>query len=263
MDIFLTILCFIVGTVMGSFYNVVIYRVPEGRSIIKPRSSCGACGKVLEPMDLIPVFSYLFLKGKCRYCKQPISFQYPLVELLTGLLFVVLFLRFSISVEFFFSVYMVSILLIMFFIDLKYMIIPNGLVISALIGSIALFAVRFFYKDSIVVNEPWYFSLLGMIIPSLFLLLVALFGYVANKGEAMGMGDVKIFVPIGLFLGLKLSVLALFLSMLIGGLTGLILMITGIKGRKSQVPFGPFIAVASFISLLYGNEILAWYINIF
>lgn len=262
MDVFFIILCFIIGTVMGSFYNVVIYRVPENKSIIKPRSSCGACGKVLEPGDLIPVFSYIFLKGKCRYCKQPISFQYPLVELLTGLLFVVLYLKFSISAEFFFSVYLVSILIIMFFIDLKHMIIPNGLVIAALAGGIILFAVRFFYDDSIIVNESWYISLLGMVIPSVFLLLVALFGYIANRSEAMGMGDVKIFVPIGLFLGLKLSVLALFLSMLIGGLAGVVLIITGLKERKSQVPFGPFIAVASLISLLYGNEILAWYFNI-
>ncbi|NLY17363.1 MAG: prepilin peptidase [Clostridiaceae bacterium] len=262
MDVFFIILCFIIGTVMGSFYNVVIYRVPECKSIIKPRSSCGDCGKILEPFDLIPVFSYIFLKGKCRYCKQPISLQYPLVELLTGLLFVFLYLRFSISVEFIFSVYISSILLIVFFIDLKHMIIPNGLVVAALIGSSILFILRFFYDDSIIVGEPWYFPLLGMVIPSVFLLLVAIFGYIANKGEAMGMGDVKIFAPIGLFLGLKLSVLALFLSMLIGGLAGLILIVAGIKERKSQVPFGPFIVAGSLLSLFYGNEILTWYFSI-
>jgi len=262
MDVFFAILCFIVGTVMGSFYNVVIYRVPENKSIIKPRSSCGACGTVLKPLDLVPVFSYLFLKGKCRYCKQPISIQYPLVELLTGFLFTFLYLKFSLSVEFIFSAYMISILLIVFIIDLKHMIIPNGLVIAAMIGSILLFTVRFFYSDSIIINEPWYISLLGLVVPSVFLLLVALLGYLANKGEAMGMGDVKIFAPIGLFLGLKLSMLALFLSMLIGGLAGLILIITGIKGRKSQIPFAPFIVIGSFVSLLYGNEILAWYFSI-
>lgn len=260
MDIFLLILCFIIGTVMGSFYNVVIYRVPEKKSIVKHRSSCGSCGTVLKPVDLVPIFSYLFLRGKCRYCKQRISIQYPFVELITGLLFVLLYLKFSLSIEFLFSAYLVSILIIMFFIDLKHLIIPNGLVITALIGGLALFVVRFFYTDSIIGNAPWYGSLLGAVIPSGFLLLVAILGYFAYKGEAMGLGDVKILIPIGLFLGLELSVLALFLSMFVGGITGLILIITGIKDRKSQIPFGPFIVIGSLISILYGNEILAaWY----
>jgi len=260
MDIFLLILCFIIGAVMGSFYNVVIYRVPEKKSIVKHRSSCGSCGTVLKPVDLVPIFSYLFLRGKCRYCKQRISIQYPFVELITGLLFVLLYFKFSLSIEFLFSAYLVSILIIVFFIDLKHLIIPNGLVIAALIGGLALFVVRFFYTDSIIGNAPWYGSLLGAVIPSGFLLLVAIFGYFAYKGEAMGMGDVKILIPIGLFLGLELSVLALFLSMFVGGITGLILIITGIKDRKSQIPFGPFIVIGSLISILYGNEILAaWY----
>lgn len=262
MDILFVILCFIFGIIMGSFYNVVIYRVPEKKSIIKHRSSCGACGATLKSADLIPLFSYIFLKGKCRYCKQRISLQYPIVELITGLLFALLYLKFSFTIEFLFSAYMVSIFIIVFFIDLKHMIIPNGLVIAALIGSLTLFVVRFFYMDSIMGDAPWYSPLLGMAVPSVFLLLVALIGYVAYKGEAMGMGDIKICLPIGLFLGLKLSVLALFLSILIGGISGLFLIVTGLKGRKSQIPFGPFIVIGTVISLFYGNEIMTWYIRL-
>ncbi len=262
MDIFYILIIFVFGIVLGSFFNVVIYRIPEKKSIVKERSSCGSCNEILKPLDLIPIFSYIFLRGKCRYCKQKISLQYPIVELITGVLFVLLYLKFSLTIEFFFSVYMVSILIIVFFIDLKHMIIPNGLVIAALAGALLLYAIRFFYTDSIIGSVIWYSPLLGMVIPAAFLFLVALIGSAAYKGEAMGMGDVKIFIPIGLFLGLKLSVLTLFLSMLVGGLSGVFLIITGIKGRKSPIPFGPYIVIGFIISLLYGNETLAWYFNI-
>lgn len=263
MDIFFVILFFIIGTVAGSFYNVVIYRVPENKSIIMPRSACGACGTVLKPADLVPIFSYIFLRGKCRYCKASISIQYPLVEFITGALFSILYMKFLLTPELFFSLYIVSVLIIVFFIDLKHMIIPNGLVITGLIGGFAIFVYRLFLTDSIIGTAPWYSSLLGMLIPSAFLFLVALLGTVVYKGEAMGMGDVKIYLPIGLFLGIKLGIVSLFISMIIGGIAGVILMTTGLKDRKSQIPFGPFIVLGSVISLIYGNEILTWYMNLF
>lgn len=261
MELFFMIILFITGLVMGSFYNVVIYRVPEGKSIIKPRSSCTSCGTVLNAADLIPVFSYLALKGKCRTCKAKISAQYPLVELLTGLMFVILYLKFGFTVELFFSIYLMSVLLIVFFIDLKHKIIPNGLVITGLIGGAAFFVVRFWYHDAILNGAAWYSPLLGMVATSGFLLIIALLGMLVYKGEAMGMGDVKIFLPIGLFLGLKLGIMALVFSVVIGGLSGMFLILTKLKDRKSQIPFGPFIVAGTFLSLLCGQEVLMWYMG--
>lgn len=256
-------LLFLLGLVMGSFYNLVIFRVPEGKSIVKPRSACPGCGTVLSTGDLIPVFSYIFLKGKCRYCKAKISAQYPLVELLTGLLFIVLYLKFGLTPELFFSAFLMSVLLLVFFIDLKHLIIPNGLVLTGLIGGAVFFALRFWYHDAILAGDAWFSPLLGMVVPSGFLLLVALLGMLIYKGDALGMGDVKIFMPIGLFLGLRLSIVALFFSVFIGGITGLFLILTKIKDRKSHIPFGPFIVAGSFLALLFGHEALAWYMGTF
>lgn len=261
MELFVILLLFVTGLVMGSFYNVVIFRVPEGKSIVKPRSSCGSCGTVLKAADLVPVFSFIFLKGKCRYCKAEISAQYPLVELLSGLLFVVLYLKFGLTFELFFSIYMMSVLLMVFFIDLKHQIIPNGLVIAGLIGGAAFFVLRFWHDDAILDGAAWYSPLLGMAATSGFLFVIALLGMLIYKGEAMGMGDVKIFLPIGLFLGLRLGIMALVFSVVIGGLSGLFLILTKLKDRKSQIPFGPFIVVGSFLSLMFGQEVLMWYLG--
>lgn len=263
MELFLILFLFVTGLVMGSFYNVVIFRVPEGKSIVKPRSSCGSCGTVLKAADLIPVFSFLFLRGKCRTCKSKISAQYLLVELLSGLLFVVLYLKFGFTLELFFSIYIMSVLLIVFFIDLKHQIIPNGLVLAGLIGGVVFFALRFWYKDAILAGAAWYSPLLGMAATSGFLFLIALLGMLIYKTDAMGMGDVKIFLPIGLFLGFKLGIMALIFSVVIGGLSGLFLILTKLKDRKSQIPFGPFIVIGSFLSLLCGQEVLMWYLGTF
>ncbi|NLO41218.1 MAG: prepilin peptidase [Ruminiclostridium sp.] len=263
MELFIILFLFATGLVMGSFYNVVIFRVPEEKSIVKPRSACGSCGTVLKTADLIPVFSYIFLKGKCRYCKEKISAQYPLVELLSGLIFVVLYLKFGLAIELFFSIYIMSVLLIVFFIDLKHQIIPNGLVLAGLIGSAAFFVLRFWYQDAILDGDPWYSPLLGMVATSGFLFLVAMLGLLIYKGEAMGMGDVKIFLPIGLFLGLKLGIMALVFSVVIGGLSGLFLIITKLKDRKSQIPFGPYIVAGTFLSLMFGQQVLMWYLGTF
>lgn len=261
MDATISIFLFFIGLVFGSFFNVVIYRVPEGKSIITPRSSCGNCGTVLKPRDLIPVFSYIFLKGKCRYCNAKIAFQYTLVELLSGILFVVMYLKYGLSVEWFFTVYLMSILLIVFFIDLKHMIIPNGLVLAGLIGGAAFFVIRFWYADSILDGAAWYSPLLGMIVPSGFMLIVALAGMAIYGGDALGMGDVKIFLPIGLILGLKLGIVSLVISVFIGGISGLVLIVTRLKSRKSRIPFGPFIVVGTFLALLFGQSIYTWYMG--
>jgi len=262
MDILITLFIFLAGLVFGSFINVVIYRLPEGKSIVTPRSACTSCGNALVAKDLIPVFSFLLLKGKCRYCGARISFRYPLVEFVTGVIFVILFYKFGISVEFFFTVYLMSILVIVFFIDLDHMIIPNELVIAGLLGGVAFFIVRFWVKDRLIGNNAlWYSPLLGMLVTSGFLLLIALIGAAVYGTDAFGMGDVKIFLPIGLILGFRLAVMSLIFSVFIGGFAGLFLIITGLKNRKSQIPFGPFIVSGTFLAILFGHEIISWYLG--
>lgn len=262
MEIFIPFLVFVTGTILGSFFNVVIYRVPMEKSIVFPRSSCGSCGTTLKAKDLIPVLSFIFLRGKCRYCKAEISFRYPLVELLTGILYVILYLKFGLSTEFLFTVYLMSVLIIVFFIDLDHMIIPNGLVIAGLIGGIILSILRFWHDDRLIDGASWYSPILGMLVTSGFLLLIALVGMAVYGTDALGMGDIKIFLPIGLILGLKLAILSLVFSVFIGGLTGLFLIITGLKNRKSHIPFGPFIVAGTFLSIIFGYDILNWYTGI-
>lgn len=263
MDILFEFLVFVFGLIFGSFFNVIIYRLPEGKSIVAPRSFCPSCGATLKAKDLVPIFSYIFLGGKCRYCKSKISFRYPLVEFMTGVIYVILYLKYGFSIEFFFTVYLMSVLLIVFFIDLDHMIIPDELVLAGLAGGAVLFVLRFWVNDRLLDGAAWYSPLLGMLATSGFLLLIALIGMAVYGAEAMGMGDVKIFLPIGFTLGLKLSVMSLIFSVLFGGLVGLFLMITGLKDRKSHIPFAPFIVAGTFVSIIFGNDVLNWYIGLF
>ncbi|NLZ51874.1 MAG: prepilin peptidase [Thermoanaerobacteraceae bacterium] len=259
MDVLLPLLIFVTGLILGSFFNVVIYRLPREKSIVAPRSSCASCGTTLRAIDLIPVFSFIFLKGKCRYCNSKISFRYPLVELITGVIFVILYWKYGISIDFIFTVYLMSVLILVFFIDLDHMIIPNELVIAGLIGGILLFVLRFWFNDRLIDGAAWYSPLLGMVVTSGFLLLIALIGMAIYGTDAFGMGDVKIFLPIGLTLGFKLAVISLVFSVFIGGFAGLFLMITGLKHRKSHIPFGPFIVLGAFLSILFGHDFFTWY----
>ena len=226
---------FILGLVVGSFVNVLIYRVPMHKSIVAPPSSCTSCGERLTVPDLIPVFSYIFLKGRCRHCGERISPRYPLVELLTAAMFVILFTRFGFTVPFIAYAYLMTILAAVFFIDIDHRIIPNGLVLAALAG---LFP------------------------GSGFLLLVAILGSLIYRTEdAMGMGDVKLMAPVGLFLGWRLCITALAVSVLLGGLVSMALILLGIKKRKDTVAFGPFIVAGTFVTMIWGWELTEWFFN--
>ena len=173
-----------------------------------------------------------------------------MVEIITGILYVILLFKYGISIEFVFTLYLMSILIIVFFIDLDHMIIPNELVIAGLVGGIVLFVLRFWFSDSLLDGASWYSPLLGMVGTSGLLLIIALIGMAVYGTDAFGMGDIKIFLPIGLTLGLKLSVLSLIFSVFIGGFAGLFLIITGLKNRKSHIPFAPFFCYRTFISIL-------------
>lgn len=251
---------FLLGLLFGSFLNVCIYRIPRGESVVHPPSHCTGCGNRLKLRDLVPILSYIFLKGKCRYCGSGISPRYPVIELATGLMYLLLFDRFGFTVDFIAYTYLMSILVAVFMIDFDHKIIPNGLVIAGLVGTIPIMAYHAIYPMEIYRDETWWSPLLGVLPGTGFLLLIALVGLLIYKtDDAMGMGDVKLFAPIGIFLGWRLCFLALLLSVLLAGLTSLLLIITGKKKRKDTIPFGPFIVSATFIVIMWGWRILDWY----
>jgi leader peptidase (prepilin peptidase)/N-methyltransferase len=263
MEIIMVIYVALVGMVIGSFLNVCIYRIPKGESIVYPPSHCGSCGRRLKALDLVPVFSWLFLKGKCRSCGSKISPRYAVVESLTGLVFVLLYKTFGISVDFLTSAFIMSILVAVFFIDIDHRIIPDELVLTGLIaGGLVTIYNAFFPMKIYGEGAKWWDPIIGMFAGSLTLLIVGIIGMMIYKtDDALGGGDIKIFAPIGIFLGWKMTFVALLLSIFLGGIISLILIIIRVKGRKSTIPFGPFIVMGTLITYIYGWDILRWYIN--
>lgn len=254
---------FIFGLIIGSFVNVIIFRIPQGKSIVSPSSACVNCGSKLTPLDLVPILSYVLLRGKCRHCGIRISPRYPLVELITAAIYVTLLYKYGLSVPFLAFAFLMTILIAIFFIDIDHRIIPNGLVLIAMAGCLPLFVYNIFRPmPEVFGDSKWWTPLAGLLPGSGFLLLVAILGSVIYKTEdAMGMGDVKLMAPIGMFLGWKLCLIALFISVVLGGVISILLMVTGMKKRKDTVAFGPFIVIGAFTSILWGWDLLSWYMG--
>ena len=244
------LLIFLYGITLGSFYNVVGLRVPLNKSIVRPRSHCSNCGHTLTPLELIPVLSYMFVRGKCRCCKASISPLYPIFELLTGVLFVLCPVILGWEAELFVAWTFISLLMIITVSDIQYMIIPDKVLLF--FGSMLL-AERIFFQ-----LDPWWDSLLGAVVGFVLLYVIA----VVSKG-GMGGGDIKLFAVIGLVLGVKLVLLTFFLSTLFGTAGGLIGMSTGKVKKSKPIPFGPFIVVGALVSYFYGNSMINWYLNVF
>jgi len=249
-------LIFILGLAIGSFLNCVIYRLEKKESFLKGRSYCPNCKHKLSWKDLIPIFSFFELQGKCRYCKKPISFQYPLVELATGILFVSIFnIAFPNLLLSIFYFLISSFLIIIFVYDLRYYIIPDEVIYPAIIITL-IFNSQFliFNQDSIFKS-----SILSAFGASLFFLVI----FLISKGKWLGFGDVKLALFMGLFLGFPNILVALFLAFFIGAIIGIGLILAKKKGLKSEVPFGPFLVTGTFIALFWGNQIINWYLNLF
>lgn len=241
---------FIYGIIFGSFYNVVGLRVPAGQSIVFPGSHCPTCGHKLRAWELIPVFSYLIQRGKCRGCGLRISPLYPCFELLTGILFAVSPLLVGWNGELLILLTLISLFMIITVSDLAYMIIPD----KVLLVFTGIFLIeRFFFPLS-----PWWDSLLGAGIGFGLLLLIA----VVSKG-GMGGGDIKLFGVIGFAVGTKKLLLAFFFSTLFGALFGIIGMLFGVVKKGKPIPFGPFIALGTLIAYVYGEELIMIYLNLF
>ncbi len=253
--ILVIIMTAVLGLVVGSFLNVLIYRLPLNKSIAFPASHCPKCEHKLKWYDNIPTLSYLILGGKCRYCKEPINPRYLVVELTNAALWLISYKLFGFSPMFALSCVFLSVLIVIIFIDLEHFIIPDILVLVILgLGVISLF---FPYEMSI--GEKF----LGLTVSLLLFLISYLLGR-ALKKEAIGGGDIKLVLAVGLFLGIKLTILGLFLAALLGTLIEVPRLLKVRKNNQEEyiVPFGPYLAFGFIISLFVGNQILSWYVNL-
>lgn len=248
------LLILIYGLIIGSFLNVCIYRIPRNESIAWPGSHCPTCSHNLKWYDNIPLVSYLVLKGKCRYCKTNISAQYPLVESFNAVIYIIMYMKFGFGVDFIFYSLISSILVAIIFIDLKEMIIPDSLVLCILVLSIIHKACNYFLYE---VSPDLISSFLGLFLAGgLFLAIVIL-----SRG-GMGGGDVTLVGALGFVFGVKYIVLNIFLSFVLGAIISIVLLASKIKTRKDPIPFGPFIVLGFFISMLWGEVIINWYFSL-
>ncbi|OGZ31847.1 MAG: hypothetical protein A2V69_03755 [Candidatus Portnoybacteria bacterium RBG_13_40_8] len=259
---FIYIFFFILGTLVGSFLNVVVIRLKKNESILKTRSHCPYCKKKLKWFELIPIISFFIQKGRCRKCKKKISWQYPLVEFFTGLIFILsvfYYLNyFSLYnlINFFYLLVFSCFLLVIFVYDLKYSLVSDKVVYPAVIITIL-------YDIYLAVATGRFSILTSSFAASLVLGGFFLFLVLISKEKWMGMGDVKIGFLLGLFFGPLQLFAAVFLAFLFGALISLVLIIFKKKTLKSEIPFGPFLTGASFIIIFWGSYLIDWYFNIF
>src|SRR3989338_8654636 len=273
---------FLFGSAIGSFLNVVICRLETGEGIVKKRSHCPKCGQTLVWYDLIPIVSFFLLRGRCRDCKEKISWQYPLVEAATGALFVGIFnFQFSISNEFSISNFqilnlitfcyllvVVCCLIIIFVYDLRHYLIPDKVLFPA-VGATLVYRIFYAFTEFNSNNPsvpplnlrggwvglyPFVFSAFVAAVFFAFLVLI-------TRGRGMGIGDIKLAFLMGLMLGWPQILLALFLAFAGGAAIGVGLIFAGHKTMKSQIPFGPFLIAGALAALFWGQELIAWYLS--
>lgn len=251
---------FIFGSLIGSFLNVCIYRMPRDLSIVFPSSRCPSCNSPIRPWDNIPIFSYIFLGARCRQCKARISLRYPLIEFLNAALYVFLLLRFGPGWDFLVYCVFVSSLIVITFIDLDFQIIPDSITLAGIPAGLA--AGSFLLPDPFLRAAPLGYkaSLIGAATGFFFYYLIAYLSLRLLKKEGMGGGDIKLMAMVGGFLGWKSVILTTFLGSFLGSVIGVFLMIFKGKGRGTLIPFGPFLATGAVISLFFGQEILIWYL---
>jgi leader peptidase (prepilin peptidase)/N-methyltransferase len=249
--VIILIFAVILGLCVGSFLNVVIARIPEGRSIIYPGSACPRCGKAIAWYDNLPVLSYALLLGRCRHCRGPISWRYPAVELACGLLFGLAYGHFGQGTALASALILLAGLVAITAIDLDHQIIPDVLSLPGIAVGILL--------SLAPGGIGWAPSILGVLLGGgVFLVIIAASTLVLGQA-GMGVGDVKLGAMLGAFLGWKLALLSILLSTLLGGPLAAALLASGRKSRKDPIPFGPFLALGGFISLFWGEALLAWY----
>jgi leader peptidase (prepilin peptidase)/N-methyltransferase len=248
------ILVFIFGACIGSFLNVCIYRLPESKSIVHPRSMCPSCETLIRFYDNIPIFSYAALRGKCRHCGAPISFRYPVVEFISGIFAVGLFLKYGFGFEALIYYVFIATLLVITFIDLDHQIIPD---VITLPGIPIFFAAGLALPAISLVD-----SILGVLIGGGSLFLVAWLYHLVTQKEGMGGGDIKLLALMGAIIGWKGVLFTIFVASAVGTLAGMLIIIKTRKTMKLAVPFGPFLAIGGIAYIFLGPQLIAWYFNL-
>jgi leader peptidase (prepilin peptidase)/N-methyltransferase len=263
---------FCLGLIIGSFLNVCIVRIPSGKSIVSPPSACPKCGAKIRPYDNIPVISWLVLGGKCRGCKARISAIYPAVELLTALLFVGCYLAFGLTVDALKWAVFSALMIVLVFTDLRERILPDVVNFPGFAGGLIL---SFFTLPSDgaalwIANHLFAFpppqpvlsfvdALLGAAVGSGLLWLVSEAYFRLRHREGMGLGDVKMMLLIGAFLGPKLTLLTILAGSLLGSILGVVFILASRKGRDYELPFGTFLGIAAVLVMFFGTPIVQWY----
>jgi leader peptidase (prepilin peptidase)/N-methyltransferase len=262
MQVILPVVFALLGTAVGSFLNVCIDRLPVGKSLLYPRSHCDSCQHPLSPLDLIPVFSYLWLRRHCRYCQAPIPSRPFWVEVGTGSFFGLAYWHFGLNAELGLTVFYGSLFIVLGVIDLE-----HGLILDKILyPAAALALIISIFQPSEILPFPWPARLNGIIggaIGFIYFLLPFILSRVFYKRDGMGEGDVKMAGLIGLVTGFPLVLVALIMVSILGGLVAGILLLFKIKQREEAIPFAPFLSLTTIITLLWGNDILSWYLGLF
>ncbi|MFM6928604.1 MAG: prepilin peptidase [Bdellovibrio sp.] len=246
---------FVLGAIFGSFGNVIIYRLPREESVVKPRSYCYSCKTPVKWYDNIPIFSWFILRGKCRHCGAKFSFRYPLVEILTGVLFALSYHYAGISWNLLEYLIFIFGLVVCTFIDLDHMILPDEFTLSGIVIGLVGAALN--------PQREFLDALFGMLMGGGFLWGMAYVYYLLTKNEGMGGGDIKLLAWIGALLGWKAIPFVIMSSAIIGSVVGLIAARQQKAGLKTVIPFGPYLALGAVIYLFGGQTIALWYLDLF
>lgn len=245
---------FIVGIIVGSFLTVCVYRIPKGKSVVVPRSACPYCGKQISWYDNVPLFSFFWLWGRCRSCQTKIPFRYPIIELANGVGWLLVVWRFGLTWPVIVYAGLVSVFLVVSWIDWDYKIIPDVITVPGiLIG---------FLCASFLLPTGWINSLLGILVGGGILLFLAWISPFLFGKEGIGGGDIKFLAMVGAFLGWQQALLALMVGSMVGALIGVFLIAAKIARKGQYIPFGPYLALGGMIAILWGNELWDWYFNV-
>ena len=265
----------LIGLIIGSFLNVCIYRLPRGESVVFPRSHCIGCGAMIRPYDNIPLISFLLLGGKCRSCKAPISFQYPAVELLTGVAFFVCAQTWGLKGPTFVNSLFIAALIVLVFIDYQHQILPNVITLPGIIVGIAL---SFFQSPDLYRDDPFSRPVASVFSaqdpPAALPVIAAILGAASAAGllyavsfiykrlrkvEGLGMGDVKMMAMVGAFLSWRLALLTIMIGSVLGSLVGIFLILFRGRSMQSKLAFGTFLGSGAVVALFFGIRFLEWY----
>ncbi len=262
----------LLGLFVGSFLNVCIDRLPKGQSIVYPPSHCAGCEHKLGFFDLFPLFSFLWLRGRCRYCRVPIPRRIPIVEAATGLLFALLYRQYGLGLELAVAIIYTCLLIIIFVVDLETMYVLSAVIYPAIVLALAFF----YWAPGIQEVGLWGLgpyswgmgfvgkllsSLLGGVIGAAAMALPWFVSRLIYRREGMGKGDIQLGAFVGLITGFPFALVAVLLAVISGGLIAAVLLVFKIKKRSDPIPFGPFLAAAALVTMLWGPAILAWYIG--